>query len=54
MIASVLIFGLLIFAVSFLVSKKSVVCERSEIATYVSVIAWGSMVFGLFISRFLA
>ncbi|HMK60085.1 MAG TPA: hypothetical protein VK452_02930 [Dissulfurispiraceae bacterium] len=54
MIVSILIFGLLIFTVTFLISKRSVVCERSEIATYLSVIAWGSMVFGLYISRFLA
>lgn len=52
MIASVLIFGMLVFIVSLLISKRSAVCEKGEIATYVAVIAWGSMVFGLFISKF--
>ena len=52
MMASVLIFGMLVFVISLLISKRSDVCEKSEIATYIAVIAWGSMVFGLFISKF--
>jgi hypothetical protein len=52
MIASVLFFGILVFMISLLISKRSAVCEKGEIVTYIALIAWGSMVFGLFISRF--
>lgn len=51
MIASVLLFGMLVFGISLLISKRSAVCEKGEIATYIALIAWGSMVFGLFISK---
>jgi hypothetical protein len=51
MIASVLLFGLAIFVISLLISKRACICEKGEIATYVALIAWGSMVFGLFISK---
>ena len=52
MIAGVLIYGLMVFMLSFFISGRSAVCEKGEIATYVALIAWGSMVFGLFIARF--
>jgi len=54
MIASVLVFGLVVFLISLAIARKSDVCENGEIATYIAVIAWGSMVFGLYISRFVA
>jgi len=54
MIASVLVFGLVVFLVSLAVARKSDVCENCEITTYIAVIAWGSMVFGLYIARFVA
>jgi hypothetical protein len=52
MITGVLVFGLVIFVMSFFISKRSNVCEKGEIATYIALIAWGSMVFGLYVSRF--
>jgi hypothetical protein len=54
MIASVLVFGLVVFLISLAIARKSDVCENGEIATYIAVIAWGSMVFGLYIARFVA
>jgi len=52
MITGVLVFGLVIFVMSFFILKRSNVCEKGEIATYIALIAWGSMVFGLYVSRF--
>jgi len=52
MITGILVFGLVIFVMSFFISKRSNVCEKGEIATYIALIAWGAMVFGLYISRF--
>jgi len=52
MITGILVFGLVIFVMSFFISKRSNVCEKGEIATYIALIAWGSMVFGLYVSRF--
>lgn len=51
MIASVLVFGLLVFMISLMIAKRSDVCEKGEIATYIALIAWGSLVFGLYISK---
>ncbi len=54
MIAGVMAFGLVIFILSFFISKRTKVCEKGEIATYVALVAWGSLMFGLFISKFTA
>jgi len=54
MIAAILSFGLVMFMISLGVAGRSATCEKSEIATYISVIAWGSMVFGLCVTKFLA
>jgi hypothetical protein len=54
MITGVMVFGLVIFVLSFFISRRTNVCEKGEIATYVALIAWGSLMFGLFISKFTA
>jgi hypothetical protein len=51
MLFSVLIFSVLIAFISFLISKRHNHYDRSELATYVVLIAWGSLLFGLFISN---
>ena len=51
MIASVLVFGLVVFIISLLIARRSSICEKGEIATYIALIAWGSLVFGLYISK---
>lgn len=50
MILGILIFSVLISFVSFLISKKINFCDRSEIAAYLAITAWGSLMYGLYIS----
>jgi len=50
MLFSMLIFSVLISLISFLISKRHNHYDRSEIATYVVLVAWGSLLFGLSIS----
>jgi hypothetical protein len=50
MILGILIFSVLVFFVSFLISKRISLYDRSEIASYMAIIAWGSLIFGLFIA----
>ncbi|MGO9611448.1 MAG: hypothetical protein ACLPX5_00215 [Dissulfurispiraceae bacterium] len=54
MVAGILVFGLVVFMTSLLIARRSAICDKGEIATYIAVIAWGSMVFGLYISKFIA
>lgn len=51
MLIGILMFSVLIFFVSFLISRRYRSYDRSEIATYTVIIAWGSLMFGLFISN---
>jgi len=51
MLLSILIFSVAVFFVSFLISKRYSVFDRTEIATYMVIIAWGSLLFGLFIPK---
>ncbi len=51
MIASVLIFSIAVFIVSYLISKARAF-DAGKLAAYITLVAWGSMIVGLWISRF--
>ncbi len=51
MIAGVLFYGLIVFILSYSISKRSAACEKGEVATYIALVAWGSLIFGLFVSK---
>ncbi len=52
MLLSIFIFSVIVSFVSFLISKRIRSYDRSEIATYMVLIAWGSLMFGLYISGY--
>lgn len=49
-VASVLVFAIITFFVSFLMGNIREV-DKGKTAAYVSLIAWGSMIFGIFIMK---
>jgi hypothetical protein len=49
-ISGVLVFAVAMFFVTLLIGKANDF-DKGRIATYVTIIAWSSMVFGLFIGR---
>ena len=51
MITGVLVFGVIIVMISAVITRKRDELEASEIATYVVLIAWGSLLWGFFLSR---
>lgn len=51
MLLSILIFSVMVSFISFLISKKHRAYDRAEIATYMVLVAWGSLMFGMFMSR---
>ncbi len=50
MVMGVLIFTIAIFLISFLIGRSNDV-DKGRIATYVVLIAWGSLLYGLYLSR---
>jgi len=50
LIFGVLVFAFVIFAVSLLVTRTNE-CDKGKVATYITLIAWGSMIFGLAMGR---
>jgi len=51
MIAGVLTFSIAVFIVSYLISKAQVL-DAGKLAVSITLVAWGSMIVGLYISRF--
>lgn len=51
MLLGIIIFSIAVFAGSFLVSKNYASMERSELALYIVLIAWGSMIAGFYLSK---
>lgn len=47
----ILVFSVLTGAISLLVFRKSETFEKAELSTYMTLIAWGSLLFGLFIAK---
>ena len=51
MIVGVLVFSLAVFIVSYRISKAKVL-DTGKLAATITLVAWGSMIVGLCISRF--
>ncbi len=51
MIVGVLAFSIAVFIVSYLISKARAF-DTGKLAAYITLVAWGSMIVGLCISRF--
>jgi hypothetical protein len=49
--AGVLAFSVVVVITSALITKRRDKMDGAEIATYVVIIAWGSLVWGLFLSK---
>ncbi len=50
MIASVLVFAATAFCLSFFVAKSKDL-DKGKVAVYVTLIAWGSMLYGLYMAK---
>ena len=46
MLIGVLIFGILIFAISYVIVRRYKTIEPAQMATYIVLIAWGALVYG--------
>jgi hypothetical protein len=46
-----LLFSILAIGISFVIFKKYETLERAEVSTYIALVAWGSLLFGFFISK---
>ncbi len=51
MFGGIVLFGILAAAVSMLIFKKYETLEKAELSTYIVMIAWGGLLFGLCIAR---
>lgn len=51
MITEILFFSIVVFVVSFLITKNSSQMDRAEIGLYIVLTAWGSMIFGIVMSH---
>jgi hypothetical protein len=49
--AGVLVFSVLVVVASALIVKRRGKMDRAEIATYVVIIAWGSLFWGMLLSK---
>ena len=50
MVFSILIFSVVTFFVSFLAGRSNDL-DRGKVATYVTLVAWGSLFYGLFLVK---
>jgi hypothetical protein len=50
MVTGVLVFGVMTFFTSFLIGRTNNY-DRGKVATYVTLIAWGSLLYGLFLAK---
>ena len=53
LVAGMLAFSVVIILISAVISKRRDKMEKSEIATYIVLIAWGSLLWGLFLAKYL-
>ena len=52
MFAGVLAFGVIVIIITALIVKRRDKMDRAEIATYIVLIGWGSLLWGLFMAKF--
>lgn len=50
MVLGILLFSIVVFIISFVTAKKRIF-DQAKLSALIALIAWGSMMFGLFISR---
>ncbi len=50
MIVSMLVFALAAFCLSFLIGRSKNM-DRGQIAVYVTLVAWGSLLYGLYMAK---
>jgi len=51
LVAGMLAFSVVIILISAVISKRSDKMDRAETATYVVLIGWGSLLYGLFLAK---
>jgi hypothetical protein len=47
----ILLFSILAIGISFVIFKKYETLDRAEVSTYIALVAWGSLLFGFFMSK---
>ena len=52
MVAGILAFSVVIILTSAVISKRRDKMDRSEIAAYIVLIGWGSLLWGLFLAKY--
>jgi len=50
-VVGMLAFSVVIILISAVISKRRDNMDRAEIATYIVLIAWGSLLFGFFLAK---
>jgi hypothetical protein len=51
LVPGMLAYSVVIILISAVISKRRDKMERSEIATYILLIGWGSLLYGLFLAK---
>jgi hypothetical protein len=51
MFAGIVTFSVVVMSIALGVFKRYEAFERAEISAYVALVAWGSLLFGLFLSK---
>jgi hypothetical protein len=49
--AGILIYSIIVIVISAVIAKRRDKMDGAEIATYIVIIAWGSLLWGVFLSR---
>jgi len=52
LVAGMLAFSVIIILISAIISKRRDKMDRAEIATYIVIIAWGLLLWGLFLAKY--
>ena len=52
MVVGMLAFSVVIILISAVISKRRDKMDRAEIATYIVLIAWGSLLWGLYLAKY--
>lgn len=52
MVVGMLAFSVVIILISAVISKRHDKMDRAEIATYIVLISWGSLLWGLFLTKY--
>jgi hypothetical protein len=51
MLIGVLTFGILVFAISYVIVRKYKTIEPAQMATFIVLLAWGAFICGIFIEH---